>query len=227
MDFSSSPYLPSPFSTSDLWAVSIRNPQTGQVQERLVLADDQDQALESIFHHFEQAGLEPLLVMGLDHLRALHHRLEQWEATQGTLPETPLARHYPGPTWEAAQKGSFVVTWRQPNGVLETTWIRANTAGEALLSAHHQHPQALVLGVGHLESLGQHLEDLGGCVLRQDFSQIGWDFRTQASHPATAAHLEGARLAQRGAYPSQEEGMLAIHRLYLNDQAEDEEPMYG
>lgn len=216
-------YLPTPFRTRDLWVVGLQDTQTKAVLERLVLAAPQSSGLTAIQQHLAGQGIELLMAMSLEHLQSLHLQLLQQEATQGALPGTSLTPHRSWPAWVASAEQAVVVTWCSPQGFPHTTWFHTTTAGEALVSLHQQQPEAVILGVASLQALTQQLEDLGGCVTRQDFGQLGWDLRQHVEHPATAAHIEGYRQSTRGGFPTPEMGMLAFHQLYLDDLMEEEE----
>ena len=220
-------YLPTPFKTRDLWVVALQDTQSNALLERLVLADPQASGLMSIQQHVQGQGIELLMAMSLDHLKNLHQQLTQQEATQGALPGTPFTAPPSTPAWATDGNQPFVVTWCTPTGLLHTTWFHTSTAGEALVALHHHQPEAVILGVANLQALSQQLEDLGGCVTRQDFGQLGWDLRQHVEHPATVAHIEGHRQSTRGGFATPELGMLAVHQLYLDDLAQEEDVLHG
>lgn len=217
--------LPTPFTAHDLWVVSLQDTQTQAVMDRLILADAGQEGLDAIKTRLQGQGIELMLAMSREHLRRLQSQLAHHEATQGALPGTPQEREWP--TWAASPKASFVVTWISPSGMTKSTWVSTQTAGEALLSVHQQHPEATLVGVGSMAALEQQMEDLGGCVSRQDFGQVGWDFRTRVQQPATAAHIDGYNQAKRGLFSTPEEGMLRVQQLYLEDLMDEEEYAHG
>ncbi len=216
------PYLPTPFTAPTLWVIALQDTLTSEVVERWALADEGAAGLAELRHAIDSDQMNLVMAMSLDQVERFETLANEHEAHEGVWLAKPLAENWERPTWANAPLQPFAVAWANPGGPVNTTWVQANTGGEALLAFHQEHPTAVILSVGSPAALKEQRQSLEQCLEEQDFGKVAWDFRTRVSHPATSAHSEGYLLAQAGMYPTTHEGMLASHALFLNDMEEEE-----
>lgn len=213
--------LPTPFLADETWAVCLRDPRSGQLQEGLVLADASMEGLAAIRRAYPDGSAFPVaMAFSLAHLRQLNQALGESEASDGALQASALQADRAWPAWASDGQGSFLTWFAHDGQHADTRWVRAGNRGAALLALAQAEPGAQLLGVGDLGQFERELARLERVVADQDFGQVWTDLR-RVDRPATRAHIAAYPLARQGMFPSPEAAMAAHQALFLDALADE------
>lgn len=210
-----SPLLPTPFSTSHLWAVCLQDQRSGSLQEGFVLADPGREGLEVLQQTYPETSHHRLLMaFSLDQLERLEATLRDSEASEGALHSQATVPERDWPQWRRTTPGSYLV-FQGDAQKHSAHWVRALSRSQALMAAQAAKPELVTLAVGEMDAFSEHLGAMRTVVQNQDFGSVMTDLRRQVLRPASRVQIAAYPLAAAGLFATPQEAMEKHQALFL------------